>query len=128
MKFLLMIALAIGDYSTEKNLYDSLRSRAEEVLIIQVEKQEVTALSAEWTQIVVQAKIFVVESSINRLGVCDTIAIKYYVPGKANVKPAKFLQMPVLKDGCIYPAFLNKDKETVLYRPAIFEKSFVLRP
>ncbi len=107
--------------------YDALRLNAEEAVIIEVEAVKTKDGKVGQTEVIVEARVVAVERSKTHLKKGGKITIRYESIDKSktpgSVGPR---QIPILKKGDFYPAFLN-EKEKV-FGPAAYGESFVMTP
>lgn len=108
--------------------YDKLRADAEEAVII-----EVTAVTAKTsgakTSVRVEAKLLGVERSKAKLKSGQRITIDYQ---SIDIKKTRGFagprQAPILKQGGVYPAFLNKVEDKAGFELAAYGASFEMTP
>jgi hypothetical protein len=107
--------------------YDKLRVSATEKLILQVSSVKQTALPNNRIEVTLEAKILTVEQSQTGLQPGSTIVIIYTTFAPNASRPPGARPVPLLMQGGIYPAFLNRNGNTA-YQPAAYGESFRITP
>lgn len=108
--------------------YDALRKKAKEAVIIQVTAVEKQPVKAGIIKVTLKAKILHVERSKTNLKKMQTIVIKYTHIDPRKVRFVGARPVPLLKQGEVYPAFLNPAKQGKFYQPAAYGESFRMTP
>jgi hypothetical protein len=127
---LAMIALILAGSTARAELppgsYDSLRIAAQEALVIETANVTSRTLRDGRIEVVVTARVMSVERSKTGLARGAMISIRYdtYPQGSAPPGPQ---QLPVLRKGEFYPAFLNADGAKA-FSPAAYGESFTMTP
>ena len=109
--------------------YEKLRAEAQEAITGKVLSVETKELEPGRTEVVAEIKVTGVERSKVGLKKGDVVTVKYVhidpakLPGFAGPRP-----IPILKNGKIYPAFLNKVEGEASYEPAAYGASFTEKP
>jgi hypothetical protein len=129
-KLVVLVAiLAVGSTAHAElppGSYDTLRIEAQEALIIETASVTSRPLKDGRIEVMVTARVMAVERSKSGLKKGGTISIRYdtYNQGAAPPGPR---QLPVLKKGEFYPAFLNASGDRG-FSPAAYGESFTLSP
>jgi hypothetical protein len=110
-------------------VYDEIRRKAQEALLIEVESVSTKTLKEGVTQVEVTARVVAVERTKAALEKGGKVTIRYetrdYSKGPVPPGPS---QVPILKKGDFYPAFLNKEEGKTDFAPAADGMSFTMTP
>jgi hypothetical protein len=105
--------------------YNSLRTKAEEALILTVSQVQTAQLAADKTGVTLTAKVLAKERSKAGLAIGDTITITYEIITANRPSPRR---LKVLQQGQTYPAFLNRAEDGKRFQPAAYGLSFTMSP
>lgn len=103
-------------------VYDELKVKAPEVIIVQISKVKSSQLSLNQKEIEAQAKIKEIERSVTGLDINETITIRYTVTAMLDgmVGPSPIIEVEADK---VYRAYLRQDDQSASYLPAARGKS-----
>jgi hypothetical protein len=106
--------------------YDDLRIGASEALIVQILSVKTKKGSeAGLLGVTVKAKAIAVQRSKTGVKKGSEISIQYTNDSR-NIPGAR--EIPVLKKGEIYPAFLSRSNNAKIYQPVAYGESFNMTP
>lgn len=107
--------------------YNALRVEAEEALIVEIETVSSKEGQNGRLDVVLTAKVIGVERTKTSLKKGGKITIRYRTLDPAKKQPFTGpRQLPVLKKGEVYPAFLNAKDGA--FEPAAYGESFLMTP
>ena len=109
--------------------YNKLRIEAAEALMIEVSSVKENKGDKGASDVTVEAKVLAAERTKSGLKKGDVVVIRYVnIDLKAAPDFAGPSQTPVLKQGEVYPAFLNRQKDQTTFEPAAYGESFKMTP